>query len=136
MITKKYVTSLSYDIVNCAIEVHKELGPGLLESIYEKCLIHELKLRGYRVINQVIVPIIYKGLSMEADIRLDILVEDLVVVELKAIENILPIHEAILLSYMKLLEKPQGLLINFHTTNIVKASIPLVNEYFKMLPDE
>ncbi|HHB51602.1 MAG TPA: GxxExxY protein, partial [Saprospiraceae bacterium] len=97
--TKKYVTQLSYDIVGCAIEVHKELGPGLLESVYEKCLMHELKTNGYEVQNQVLVPIHYKGLDLDADLKLDILVNDLVVIELKTVENILPVHQAQLLTY-------------------------------------
>lgn len=134
-ITKKYVTQLSYDIVGCAIEVHKELGPGLLESVYEKCLMHELKTNGYEVQNQVLVPIHYKGLDLDADLKLDILVNDLVVIELKTVENILPVHQAQLLTYMKLLKKPQGLLINFYTDNITNSKQPFVNEYFRNLQD-
>ncbi len=134
--TKKYVTQLSYEIVGLAIKVHKELGPGLLESIYEKCLKYELEKNGYQVLQQMQVPLIYDELTFDSELRLDLLVEDLVVVELKAIENVLPIHEAILLSYMKLLKKPQGLLINFYTDNISKSMKPFVNEHFKLLPDE
>ena len=134
--TKKYVTQLSYEIVGLAIKVHKELGPGLLESIYEKCLKYELEKNGYQVLQQMQVPLIYDELTFDSELRLDLLVEDLVVVELKAIENVLPIHEAILLSYMKLLKKPQGLLINFYTDNISKSMKPFVNEYFKLLLDE
>ena len=133
--TKKEVTQLSYDVVNCAIEVHKELGPGLLESVYEKCLTHELLLRGYRVARQVRVNVNYKGVDLDVDLRLDLLVNDTIVVELKAVENILPVHEAQLLTYMKLLKKPQGLLINFFTDNITKQLKPFVNEYFKELED-
>jgi GxxExxY protein len=136
MMTKKYVTQLSYEIVGLAIKVHKELGPGLLESIYEKCLKYELEKNGYQVLQQMQVPLIYDELTFDSELRLDLLVEDLVVVELKAIENVLPIHEAILLSYMKLLKKPQGLLINFYTDNISKSMKPFVNEYFKLLLDE
>ncbi len=134
--TKKIITQLSYEIVGLAIKVHKELGPGLLESVYEKCLKYELQKNGYKVMQQLQVPIIYDDLKMDTDLRLDLLVEDCIIVELKAIEFVLPIHEAILLSYMKLLKKPQGLLINFHTDNISKSMKPFVNEYFKSLPEE
>lgn len=133
--TKKEVTQLSYNIVGCAIEVHKELGPGLLESVYEKCLKRELELKGYKVVQQVNVPVQYKGLSLDVDLRLDLLVNNTIIVELKAIEHILPVHEAQLLTYMKLLEKPQGLLINFFTDNITKSMKPFVNDMFKELDD-
>lgn len=133
--TKKEVTQLSYDIVGCAITVHKELGPGLLESVYERCLKYELEKNGYEVAQQLIVPVIYDQLEMDVDLRVDLLVNNTIVVELKAVENILPVHEAQLLTYMKLLKKPQGLLINFYTDNIVKAKKPFVNEYFVKLPD-
>jgi len=133
--TKKEVTQLSYKIVGCAIEVHKELGPGLLESVYEKCLRRELELNGYDIKQQVNIPVNYKGISLDVDLRLDLLVNDTIIVELKAIENILPVHEAQLLTYMKLLKKPQGLLINFFTDNITKSMKPFVNEVFKNLED-
>lgn len=134
--TKKEVTDLSYKIVGCAIDVHKQLGPGLLESVYEKCLMHELITQGYNVVQQLKVPVTYKGIDMETDLRLDLLVNDTIIVELKAIENILPVHEAQLITYMKLLKKPQGLLINFYTDNITKSMKPFVNEFFKELDDE
>ena len=133
--TKKEVTQLSYKIVGCAIEVHKELGPGLLESVYEKCLRRELELKGCNVKQQVNVPVNYKGIKLDVDLRLDLLVNDTIIVELKTIENILPVHEAQLLTYMKLLKKPQGLLINFFTDNITKSMKPFVNEIFKQLKD-
>ena len=133
--TKKEVTQLSYEIVNCAIEVHKELGPGLLESVYEKCLFHELRLRGHKVIRQLSTPVNYKGLEIETELRIDLLVDDVIVVELKAVEKLLPVHEAQLLTYMKLLKKPQGLLINFYTDNITKTLKPFVNEFFRELDD-
>ncbi len=134
--TKKEVTQLSYDITGCAIKVHKILGPGLLKSVYEKCLKYELLNKGFSVAQQVIVPVHYENIIMDTELRLDLLVNDCVVVELKAIENILPVHEAQLLTYMKLLQKPQGLLINFYTDNISKTFKPFVNDYFKMLDDE
>lgn len=134
-INKSYVTQLSYDIVGCAISVHKELGPGLLESVYERCLIHELRLNGFEVKSQVTVPINYKDMEIDALLKLDILVNDLVIVELKAVETIHPVYEAQLISYMKLLQVPQGLLINFFTKNIKASMKPFVNEFFKALPD-
>ena len=133
--TKKEVTQLAYEITGFAIKVHKALGPGLLESIYEKCLKFELEQNGYDVKQQLSVKIEYYALEFESDLRIDLLVNDCIVVELKAIENLLPIHEAQLLTYMKLLQRPQGLLINFNTTNITKSMKPFVNEYFARLID-
>jgi GxxExxY protein len=127
------VTQLSYEITGYAIKVHKELGPGLLESVYEKCLKYELETNGYSVRQQLSVPIQYYDLEIDADLRLDLLVNDIIIVELKAVEAILPIHEAQLLTYMKLLEIPQGLLINFYTLNISKSLKPFVNEFFTRL---
>jgi len=134
--TKKQVTQLSYEIAGCAISVHKALGPGLLESVYQKCLTHDLVKKGYAVVEHIAVLVNYDGLIVEAELRLDLLVNDTVVVELKAIENILPVHEAQILTYMKLLKKPQGLLINFFTENVSRALKPFVNEYFNALPDK
>ena len=133
--TKKEITRLSYDIVGCAIKVHKKLGPGLLESVYEQCLKYELEKSGMNVKQQFRVPVKYDDLEMEIDLRLDLLVNDWIVVELKAVENVLPVHEAQLLTYMKLLKKPQGLLINFFTDNITSTLKPFVNEYFRRLPE-
>ena len=127
---------MSYEIIGFAIRVHKELGPGLLESIYEKCLKYELELNGYDVKQQLLVKIDYFDLEFESDLRIDLLINDCVVVELKTVELILPIHEAQLLTYMKLLRRPQGLLINFNSTNITKSTKPFVNEYFTRLKDE
>jgi len=135
METKKSVTKLSYEIIGLAIKVHRELGPGLLESVYEKCLKYELEKNGYKVNQQMFVPVIYDNLEMNIDLRVDLLINDCIVVELKAVEIILPVHEAQLLTYMKLLKKPQGLLINFFTDNITKSMRPFVNEYFRNLPD-
>ncbi|WP_396155612.1 GxxExxY protein [Flavobacterium sp.] len=131
--TKKEVTQLSYDIVGCAITVHKILGPGLLESVYEKCLKEELEFQGFKVETQKKVKLKYRSIEIETELRLDLLVNDVIIVEIKSIENILPVHEAQLLTYMSLLEKPQGLLINFYTDNITKSIKPLVNQIFKNL---
>ena len=135
LVTKKQVTQLSYDITGFAIKVHKNLGPGLLESIYETCLKFEMERNGYSVKQQVIADVVYDGLLMETTLKLDLLVNDLVVVELKTVEELKPVHQAQLLTYMKLLQKPQGLLINFFTDNIIKSMKPFVNEYFTSLPD-
>jgi len=133
--TKKEITKLSYDITGLAIKVHKKLGPGLLESVYEKCLKFELERNGFDVKQQLSITIEYDNLELDSELRIDLLVNDAVVVELKTVEKIIPIHEAQLLTYMKLLEKPQGLLINFYTTNITKSMKPFVNEYFSRLDD-
>lgn len=133
--TKKEVTKLSFEITRFAIKVHEKLGPGLLENVYEQCLKFELERNGYNVKQQVVVKIEYDDLELESTLRIDLLVNDTVIIELKTVESILPIHEAQLLTYMKLLEKPQGLLINFYTTNITKSLKPFVNEYFSSLDD-
>ena len=108
MITKKEVTQLSYEITGLAIKVHKTLGPGLLESIYEECLKIELIKNGYYVKQQLYTTIDYEGVTIETKLVVDLLVNDLIILELKAVEEILPIHEAQLLTYMKVLKKPQG----------------------------
>lgn len=133
--TKKEITDLSYRITGLAIKVHKELGPGLLESVYEKCLKYELINEGFDVKQQTTVPIEYAEMTFNSELRLDLLVNDCIIVELKAVESIHPVHEAQLISYMKLLKKPQGLLINFHTNNITKSLKPYVNEYYTLLND-
>lgn len=134
--TKKEVTDLSYKIVGFAIKVHKALGPGLLESIYEKCLKYELEKNGYDVKQQLVVNLEYYDLVFDSNLKVDLLVNDTIVIELKSVDKIMPVHEAQLLTYMKILKKPQGLLINFNTTNITSETIPLVNEYFKRLAEE
>lgn len=105
---------LSYGIIGAAIEVHRFKGPGLIESIYEKCLCRELDLRKISCVNQKTVLIEYKGYTFEEPLRFDLLVENCLLVELKSVEQVLPVHKAQLLSYMKLLDIPLGLLINFH----------------------
>ena len=135
MVTQKFVNNLAYQIVGAAIEVHREIGPGLLESIYEKLLRYELVSMGYKVEKQVSVPVLYKGASVECDLRLDLLVENLIIVELKAVEKMIPLYEAQLLTYLKLLKKPKGLLINFNTNNITKSLVPMVTEEFSKLKD-
>jgi GxxExxY protein len=136
-VSKKYLNELSYQIIGCAIEVHKHLVPGLLESVYEKCFLRELSLRGIANKSQIYVPLKYKGLQLDTELRLDILVEDILCVELKAQEGLLPIHDAVLLSYIQMLQKPKGIFINFHCINIFKqGQRTLVNNLFALLPEE
>jgi GxxExxY protein len=116
------LNKLSGTVVDSALAVHKALGPGLLESVYETCLAHELRLRGLSVQSQIFVPILYKGLEFESGLRLDMLVEKQLVVEIKAIEQVLRVHEAQLLTYLKLTNCRLGLLINFNVP-ILKAGI-------------
>ncbi len=104
--------------MDAAMKVHSALGPGLLESAYAACLRHELIKRGLKVASEVPVPVVYDGIKLEAGYKLDLLVEDTVVVELKAIEALAPIHQAQIISYLKLAGKPIGLLINFHSLHL------------------
>jgi GxxExxY protein len=113
MTTQDY-NRITSKIIKCAMEVHKHLGPGLLESVYDFCLFHEIQKTGLRVERQKLVPIMYNGMLLEKDFFIDQLVEDEVILELKSMEGILPIHEAQLLTYLKLSDKKLGLLINFN----------------------
>ena len=136
MVTQKYINELSSQIIGCAIEVHKQLGPGLLESVYERCFIQEMRSIGLTVKAQSSVPIIYKGTNLSENLKLDILVNDLIIVEEKAVEQMIPLYKAQLLSYLKLAQKPNGLLINFHSENIKKQLVSLVTEEFSKLPEK
>ncbi len=106
MISQKYINEISYKIIGCAIEVHRELGPGLLESVYETCFIEELRNSGLSVQSQISVPILYKGRDLGSSLKLDLLIEDLIIVEEKAVELMVPLYKAHLLSYLKLTGKP------------------------------
>jgi GxxExxY protein len=135
--TKKYLNELTYQIIGAAIEVHKALGPGLLESVYHKCLKQELLLRRLNFVSEFVVPVNYRGLELDAELRCDILVDDAIVVEIKAMDAIAPVFEAQLLTYMKLLKKPKGILINFNCANLFKeGQKTYVNEFFRELPEE
>jgi GxxExxY protein len=135
--SQKYLSELTFKVIGCAIEVHRNIGPGLLESVYEKCFLRELVLRGIQYKNQLRIPLEYKGIYLDAELRCDVLIEDILLVEIKAIAGFLPVHEAVLLTYMRLLEKPKGILINFHCLNIFKeGQKTLVNELFAGLPKE
>ncbi len=136
MITQKYINELAYKIVGCTIEVHKNLGPGLLENIYEACLLEELKNSGLNVKTQVAVPLIYKSKDLNTNLMLDLIVNELVIVELKSVEKLIPLHSAQLLTYLKITGKPKGLLINFNCENITKHLVPLVTENYSALPVE
>ena len=114
-------SGLTETIIAAAIEVHRDKGPGLIESIYEWCLLKELELRGLECASQKSVVIEYKGFTREEPLRFDVLVEGCVLVEAKAVEKVLPIHKAQLLSYMKLLNVPVGLLINFHEMKVTNG---------------
>jgi GxxExxY protein len=133
--TQKYLNDLTNSIIGGAIEVHKELGPGLLESIYEKCLTQTLKEKGLQLTVQQKVPILFRGLYLDCELRFDLLVENSIIVEIKAVDRLLPIHEAQLLTYLKLLTKPKGILLNFNCTNIFKeGQKTLVTELFAKIP--
>lgn len=119
-------SGLTGEIIAAAIEVHKIIGPGLIESIYEWCLIRELELRGLRVVSQKTVVISYKGAERKEKLRFDMLVEDCVLVEGKAVETVIPLHKAKLMSYMKLLDVPLGLVINFHEEKLTDGVSRLI----------
>ena len=119
-------SGLTESIIGAAIEVHRDKGPGLIESIYEWCLTKELGLRGLSFASQKIVVIEYKGFTREEPLRFDVFVEGCVLVEAKAVERVLPIHKAQLLSYMKLLNVPIGLLINFHEMKLTDGVSRLI----------
>ena len=120
---KERFNKLSGEILDASITVHKEMGPGLLESVYELCLMKELQLRGIFAENQVPVPLFYKGEDLNKNYRIDILVEKEIIIELKAVEYILPVHEAQIISHLKLTDKSLGFLINFN--------VPLLKEGFR-----
>jgi len=125
--TERQENDISGKIIGAAIEVHKHLGPGLLESAYEECLCCEMQLRGIKFQRQVPLPLNYKGLKLDCGYRMDLLVEDKVVVELKAVEAIAPIHEAQMLTYLKLRDIRLGLIINFNVRLLVEGVRRLVN---------
>jgi len=124
---------LTGKIIGCAIEVHKELGPGLLESAYEQCLCHELALQGIAFERQVPLPVDYKGIRLDCGYLMDLVVEGEVIVELKTVEKILPIHEAQLLTYLKLYHRPVGLLVNFNVPILKDGVKRIVNQFQELL---
>lgn len=122
---------LSYEIRGAAMDVYNELGPGLLESVYEKALIHEFKLREIDVVSQIPVNIVYKGELVGNDLRIDLLVEDTVIIELKSVEELKKVHFKQLRTYLKLLNRPEGWLINFGAEDFVKGMVKIKNYDFR-----
>jgi GxxExxY protein len=120
---------ISHRIIGAAIEVHRHLGPGLLESAYQSCLAFELKQLGVKLEEQKPLPVVYKQVKLDCGYRLDLVVEDEIIVEIKAIEKLLPIHEAQLLSYLRLAKKRVGLLMNFHVPVLKSGLKRIVNEF-------
>lgn len=123
------LNQLSKEILAAAITVHKEMGPGLLESVYELCLLKELQLRGIIAENQVLVPLFYKGEQLNKDFKIDILVENEIVIELKAVDMLLPVHDAQIISYLKLTNKKLGFLINFNVSLLKEGFNRFVNNF-------
>ena len=131
MKSKEFIDKLEYIVTGACIEVHKFLGPGMLESLYKKCLITELLLRDIKFVVEKSLPLNYKGTLLDTTLRADFLIEDCLILEIKAVEILLPVHDAQTLSYMKLFKVPKGILINFNCTNIVKnGKRPFVNEFY------
>lgn len=127
--TKEQYESIAKIIVNASYMVHKEMGPGLLESIYELCLIEELKRNHLKVESQVSIPLIYREMDLSKDFRIDILVENEIILELKSVDIILPVHKAQIISYLKLADKRLGFLINFNVPLIKEGLKRFVNNY-------
>lgn len=126
---RETLNGLSHRIIGSAIEVHSVLGPGLLESVYRACLLRELSGSGLKVLAEQIVPVMYKEVLLEGGYRLDLIVEDQIIVEVKSIEREAPVHRAQLLSYLRLTGKPLGLLINFNVPKLVQGVTRLINGY-------
>ena len=121
--------SLGSTILGCAIDVHTTLGPGLLESTYEACLVHEFSKAGLTIARQVALPVMYDGIELDAGYRIDLLVEDLVILELKVVERLMPIHTAQLLSYLKLSKRRLGYLLNFNVVHMRNGIKRVVNNF-------
>ena len=137
IITQKYVDFLTREIIGCAIEIHKELGPGLLESAYEKCMIYLLKKKGFKVESQIEVPVKFHDLVIDKGYRLDLLVEDLIIVELKTVEEVNPVHKSQILTHLNFMTKPKGILINFRSSNIFyEGQQTFVTKEYSKLPKE
>jgi GxxExxY protein len=121
------INDVTGQVVDAAIKVHSTLGPGLLESAYQACLAYELRKRGFKVLTEVALPVVYDGLRIDLGYRVDLIVEGVVIVELKAVTKVAPVHEAQLLSYLKLGSYPVGLLINFHSARLKDGIERMVN---------
>lgn len=134
-LSKSLYNALSYMIIGCAIEVHKTLGPGLLESVYQKCMAEEMRQQGIPFLSEFKVPVIYKGIEIDTELRLDFLVNHLIVVEIKSVEKMNPLYMAQVMTYLKLTGKMRGLLINFNCQNISKNVSSIVTPPYALLPD-
>ncbi len=133
-LTQTYLDNLTYEVVGAAIEVHKNIGSGLLESVYHECIKEELKHRKINFLTEMKIPLKYKECILDIDFRCDLFVENCLVVELKAVTEMTKIFDAQLLTYMKLLQAPKGIIINFNCSHIFKdGQRTYVNEYFKLL---
>src|SRR5579872_3228682 len=118
---KLVLEDLTEQVIGAAIEVHKVLGPGLMESAYEECLCHEFHLRGISFERQVSLPVEYKGIKLDCGYRIDVVIENAVVLELKCVERVLPVHQAQLLTYLKIAHKPVGFIINFNVPVLARG---------------
>ncbi len=125
--TREELNAISSQVIGCAIEVHKELGPGLLESVYEVCLMELLLEKGLKVERQKQLPVFFRGVELNKDFYIDLLIEDEIIIELKSVDGILPIHEAQLLTYLKLANKKLGLIINFNVALLKQGVKRLIN---------
>ena len=135
--TQKYLDELTFNVIGAAIEVHKNMGSGLLESVYQQCMIEELTNRNINFVSEFKVPVVYKGKELDIEFRCDLFIENCLVVELKSVSEIKPIHDAQVLNYMNLLKVPKGIIINFNCFNIFReGQKTFVNEYFKKLEKE
>lgn len=134
MVSQSYLTDLTYKINGACIEVHKFLGSGFLESVYHKCLEEEFRVRKIEFKSELKIPLIYKGKNLECDFICDFLIEDLIVLELKAVATVTEIHRAQVLNYMNLLKVPKGILVNFNVKNIYNdGQETFVNSYYQRL---
>jgi GxxExxY protein len=135
-ISKKYLNDLTYTLLGCCINVHKELGPGLLENVYHQCLIEELKYEKISYTSELEVPIRYREKEIDTKLRVDLLIQNCLVVELKSVKEIQPIFEAQILTYMHLLKAPKGIIVNFNCLNLFKqGQKTFVNDIFRELPE-
>ena len=135
-ISKKYLSDLTYTLLGCCINVHKELGPGLLENVYHQCLIEELKYERISFKSELEVPVKYREKEIDTKLRVDLLIQNCLVVDLKSVKEIQPIFEAQILTYMHLLKAPKGIIVNFNCLNLFKqGQKTFVNDIFRELSE-
>jgi GxxExxY protein len=134
--TKAIINELTFKVNAAIIEVHKILGPGLLENVYHKCLMYELDLRKIRFHSEISIPITYKDLNLTTDFRCDLLIENCIIIEIKAVQEIIPFFKAKLINHMKLTETPKGILVNFNVSNIMREGHhTFINKFYEELPE-